>query len=543
MSIVEQNQDQKDVVYDFCIIGTGPAGLTLCNELLSSGKRICIIESGAQDFQKTNPKLKKVISTGEIVIKEKSRERGFGGTSSTWAGLSAPLDPIDFTRWPISYDDTLPYYKKLSTYGFAPFEEFLPEYFEEIKKTGDFVFNPTQLEEKVFIARDPAVHFGKKFQSILTNENVDLYLESTVTKLELGSEEAGKKKLRSLFIVSPNGARKEIRANTFIVCAGGIESTKLLLLPSENHPQGVGNEFGQVGKYLMNHPKSNFGIIELSKPITNAPYIFGYLHNNFARYIGLRIREDIQMELGLLNSYIRFEPMYPWTDSSGVYALITLTKRMKTFLTWWKNRQKGIVELKDWNETGDDSDAVEKRNTEPGVFFMAFTVALDLKAVIPYAISRLRKQSVVPIKKIRIRNFMEMEPSIRNTLTLGSELDIFGNPIPIVHTSTSSLDKKSLIKLHEFLKKEIENSSLGTYVGNLEEVNPWPIHFDASHHLGGTIMGNDPRSSVVNSNLKVHSVDNMYVCSGSVFPTSGCANPTYTICALAVRLAGHLKTL
>ncbi len=54
-------------------------------------------------------------------------------------------------------------------------------------------------------------------------------------------------------------------------------------------------------------------------------------------------------------------------------------------------------------------------------------------------------------------------------------------------------------------------------------------------------MGNDPKTSVVDKNLRVHSMNNLYVSSGSVFPTSGCANPTYTICALSIRLAEHLR--
>ena len=55
-------------------------------------------------------------------------------------------------------------------------------------------------------------------------------------------------------------------------------------------------------------------------------------------------------------------------------------------------------------------------------------------------------------------------------------------------------------------------------------------------------MGIDPEHSVVNPDLRVHTVDNLYVAGGSVFPTSGCANPTMTIVALSIRLAEHLRT-
>jgi choline dehydrogenase-like flavoprotein len=47
----------------------------------------------------------------------------------------------------------------------------------------------------------------------------------------------------------------------------------------------------------------------------------------------------------------------------------------------------------------------------------------------------------------------------------------------------------------------------------------------------------------VDPNLRVFGSRNLYVCSSSVFPTSGFANPTHTIVALAFRLAEHLASL
>ena len=63
---------------------------------------------------------------------------------------------------------------------------------------------------------------------------------------------------------------------------------------------------------------------------------------------------------------------------------------------------------------------------------------------------------------------------------------------------------------------------------------------DTNHAMGGTCMGTDPASSVVDRNLKVHGVSNLFVASCSVYPTGGCANPTFTLMALALRLGDHL---
>jgi choline dehydrogenase-like flavoprotein len=58
--------------------------------------------------------------------------------------------------------------------------------------------------------------------------------------------------------------------------------------------------------------------------------------------------------------------------------------------------------------------------------------------------------------------------------------------------------------------------------------------------MGATRMGGDPATSVVDGDCRLHTVPNVYVAGSSVFPTSGYANPTYTIVALAIRLADHL---
>ena len=61
------------------------------------------------------------------------------------------------------------------------------------------------------------------------------------------------------------------------------------------------------------------------------------------------------------------------------------------------------------------------------------------------------------------------------------------------------------------------------------------------HHIGTTRMHVDPKQGVVDPDCRVHGLSNLYVAGSSVFPTSGYANPTLTIVALALRLADHLK--
>jgi choline dehydrogenase-like flavoprotein len=79
-------------------------------------------------------------------------------------------------------------------------------------------------------------------------------------------------------------------------------------------------------------------------------------------------------------------------------------------------------------------------------------------------------------------------------------------------------------------------------IGQLVPGDGEPRFTDASHHIGTTRMSDDPKRGVVDRHCKVHGVANLYVAGSSVFPSSGHANPTFTIVALALRLAAHLHT-
>jgi choline dehydrogenase-like flavoprotein len=55
-------------------------------------------------------------------------------------------------------------------------------------------------------------------------------------------------------------------------------------------------------------------------------------------------------------------------------------------------------------------------------------------------------------------------------------------------------------------------------------------------------MSENPSTGVVDQNCRIHGVHGLYVSGASVFPTSGHANPTLMILALAIRLADTIKS-
>lgn len=130
----------------------------------------------------------------------------------------------------------------------------------------------------------------------------------------------------------------------------------------------------------------------------------------------------------------------------------------------------------------------------------------------------------------RITLVGEVLPEITNCVTLSGETDEYGLPRAEVHFAYGENDQK-LIN-HGIQKcREI----LGAVGGRDAFVVP-----DSAHLMGGCRMGDDPSRSVVNKFCQSHDIPNLYICDASVFVTSGAANPTETVMALAARTADHI---
>lgn len=531
--------------YDLAIVGSGPAGATLAAELAGRGLRICVLESGLARTTPRGDRLREVESEG-IHIKDYSRERVLGGASTTWAGLSSPLDVVDMVErpwlehagWPVSREELWPHWRAAAErYRFAPEELFGDRGFGELREHGELKPTWESVEEKVFLACDEPQDFGREQRHVYESGEVDAYLDATVVELQSAAEG---RRVRAARVRTRGGREVSVQARVFVLAAGGIENARLLLASRDLCAAGLGNEHDQVGRYLMNHPKNYHGVLHLAHAVEDVPYFFGCLHHGYAGYAGLRFTEEEQAQRGLLNSYVRMEPLFPWSDSQGVEALVLLVKRSAFLFRSWKRRHRDeVVELRDYSETGDDSDFQNERKSLLDWLRVALAIPLDLRRVCAYALHRLSRRKP-RVQRVRLRNFMEMEPRPENRVTLSGREDENGMPIPHVAHDTSQRDRRSLVELHEALAREVEANGLGRLESGLGQAEPWPITQDASHHLGTTRMGLSPERSVCTPDLRLHGAENVYCAGGSVFPTSGCANPTFTIVALSIRLAEHL---
>lgn len=526
--------------YDLVVVGTGPAGVTLARELLSAGLKVCVLESGRLRHSRHADELRRTSSDG-IHLKLPSRERILGGASTTWAGLSSPLDEIDLaprpflaqSGWLIQREELMSLYAEAaSRYRFPTLSLFERGGFDTHRSAGELQPSWEGLDEKTFLAAAEPQDFGKEWGDIFQGDGPDLFFDATVTRLH---SEGGR--VVAARVKTSKGQEHLVRARAFVIATGGVENARLLLASE------LGNEHDQVGRHLMNHPKNYDGMIELKEPVSDAPYFFGCIAGESAGYAGLRLPEAAQRERELLNSYVRFEPIFPWSENDGVECFVLLVKRFAGLLAFWRSRQRAeLISLRDYSETGDDSELSSERRDTLGYIGLGLRCLFHLPSILSYLYFRLTKAKP-KIRFIRLRNFMEMEPRPENRVTLSEERDSNGEAVPHVSHQTTALDRRSLTALHEVLEAEIERLGLGKLHTDLAAANPWPIDQDASHHMGTTRMGIDPETSVVDADLCVHTQENLYCAGSSVFPSSGCANPTFTIVALSIRLARHLRSV
>lgn len=144
----------------------------------------------------------------------------------------------------------------------------------------------------------------------------------------------------------------------------------------------------------------------------------------------------------------------------------------------------------------------------------------------------------------------EQAPNPDSRVTLSNEVDATGMPRINLDWRLTQLDVDSAAALVEGFAREAERVGLGQVdpAGWLSSgewvtdplISAHPI--GGYHHMGTTRMADDPKHGVTDSWGKVHGVANLYVAGSSLFPTSGWANPTLPIVALALRTADHIAS-
>ncbi|MEZ5734233.1 MAG: GMC family oxidoreductase [Novosphingobium sp.] len=508
---------------EVCIVGAGAGGITLAREFNNSGIGVVLLESGGDKLEQATQDLYAGTNIGRpYEMFPISRFRFFGGTTNRWGGawcdLPSPLDyeerdGVPHSGWPFPLSDLEPWYRRahkhlrlgpfgysLADWGIASSD--IPEPF----KGPHFICRVLQ--------QAPRTRFGPHYRSELKkSSNVTVYLHANAMRFE-GGENGGPVRQVNVGVL-PDG-RFTVRARIFIISCGGIETARLLLLSENDAGVGLGNQHDLVGRFFMLHLEYSGGTIELKDPYVDLAFQTGENGAKYKRLGAMRrfvsyicLSDEIRRQRKLPAMRIRFR--YP--RSPELDALWRLVNRIGT-------KAELVRDL-----------------------VSALRKTADLAIYIVRRIIYGRNKPPVPLSEIPMNCTAEQLPNPNSRIGLGKDVDAFGLRRVVVDWQLTAEDQRGIVTADQLLREELERSGFGRLRSNISTAcSEWPDDLRGDqHHMGTTRMHRDPKQGVVDENCCVHGVENLFVASSSVFPTSGTFNPTLTILALAVRLADHVK--
>jgi len=145
-------------------------------------------------------------------------------------------------------------------------------------------------------------------------------------------------------------------------------------------------------------------------------------------------------------------------------------------------------------------------------------------------------------RQITLNSACEQLPRETNRVTLSANTDGLGISKPMVSYNLDDDEYvrnafKTVIDVHEFSFDQLGATDRVMQADPADST----IYGGSGHIMGTTLMGNDPKTSVVDKFCRTHDHPNLFIVGSSVFPTSSTANPTSTVAALALRAAEAIK--
>ena len=236
--------------FDCYVIGTGPAGITLALELARANKTVLLFESGTATDARSD--MLNAVNHGHFPDGwwDRHSVRALGGTSRVWSGFCVTLTELDFNnpavglRWPMTRATLVPYYRRA-----AAILDRDPAIVDvETPLVPGFVYRP-------FSVGRPT-RFGRKYREVLEHSaTIHVALGVSVVGLDANASRSAVTGLTCFHHASGLSQPLAIEPTQVVVLAGGgVGNAQLLLQPRSDGTAPIGNESGQVGKFLMEHP-------------------------------------------------------------------------------------------------------------------------------------------------------------------------------------------------------------------------------------------------------------------------------------------------
>lgn len=405
--------------------------------------------------------------------------------------------------WPFGLTHLLPFYERAQAVcQLGPFAYTAADWSSEgvrpIAFQGDRVLSHA-------VHYSPPTRFGAVYrEEIRKASNIIAYLGANVIDLDTPKPPA---RVSGVRIACLAGSTFRVKARAFILAAGGVENARLLLLSNKVQPAGLGNTYDQVGRYFMEHLYLDRAATILAPEGSISEF---YTSGHWSK--GRRVR-------GILG----LSPEVQRNEMLTNYCAVVEDESLPRPIALWRSLLQ----------------AVRRRRLPAGAMTRLRHAANRIATAAATRMSRTEPFG----RRYLVKNVMEQAPNTESRVVLSHERDRLGCPRVALQWSLTAIDKRTMHRAHEILDEELRRAAVGHLHSALgREGDPWPSGLrGARHHMGTTRMHPDPRRGVVDANGRVHGIANLYVAGSSVFPTSGSANPTLTVVALALRLAEQIN--
>ncbi len=518
------------IAADVCIVGAGPAGLTLGRELRGSGLHIVILEAGGQ------PRGAKRLGDDRVPLSEGSAfsppphvPSSFGGAANEWvvrlpwmrSGVRVvPLSPIDLAArswvphsgWPIEWDELRRYYLRanahlgLAGWGYEP-EEWLDEQRPMVPFRYGFTTAMERFAHAAFFTRDI-------YDEVKRSADLTVYLNAPVGHISRCDDSVD-----VVEIDSDHVRRITVTSRVVVLACGGLKNAQILF--NANEGRGVGNGHDVLGRYYMDHLRVASGVITPSSP-------------TLFRRLGLY--DMVDSEGGF-----RSAKVVPTAAALAEHRLLHSAAR---FLPNVDQRIRSMLRREGANGEISGLATSERIKLAATIARTATEMTVQQRRFPPRVDAGWSMLSTGDEmwSSLAVEHQIEQAPDTRNRVVPSDRVDRFGRRQVQLEWGWTDADLRSLETTLTLFGRAVEDVGLGTF-----ERHPWddgPVVTTpdgAFHPTGATRMSPTPRFGVVDADSRVHGTNNLFVLGSSVFPTGGYANPVLTVIALAARLGDLLR--
>ncbi|MGK0359217.1 MAG: choline dehydrogenase-like flavoprotein [Bradymonadia bacterium] len=470
---------------DVCVIGAGAAGITIAKTLAEKGRSVLLLEGGGFEREDASQRLYDGTYDGTLV-KQKwpeylgwSRLRFFGGATNHWAGWTRPLDAIDFETRDWIAESGWPIDAAVMRPWYIEASRWI-----EISRFAS-LGGPSLTTPGLLPAAAPfrdALYYFSPPTRFGTKYRAAL-VDSPKVQVVLGANVLGLVTNTSGAVdhvrVKPFG-RPEIkaRAKRYVLACGGIENPRILMHSGNVEQGGLGNSTDKVGRYFMDHPHLTAGTAVMGKGL-----------KALSKYRKRRVP-------GCSHAV---RPVFTLTDAA------------------MRAERLPNVSL-----------SVRSRKQRP-------KASVDMRQLQALTTPRKRGRDVYLFARF------EQRPNPASRVTLTDDTDALGMRRAHLSWRLTDADRDGMHRTMRLFGRTLGQHGLGRLNTRILS-DKLPGGAGGCHHMGTTRMSARPADGVVDADCRVHACPNLFIGGSSVFPTGGYANPTFTLVALALRLAAQLHT-